>query len=91
MNIAERKKQLEEANDFINSGKKTGVNRKADRKPVRAKDNDQQSNEKKYLNCYLPTVLIRKIRIEAARITETGHPSHLVQRILEDYFNEQEN
>jgi hypothetical protein len=81
VNLADRKKKLDRAKGFITSGKK-----KDTRKQETVTAREKNPADKSYATYYLPRDLIRKIRWEAIKETDSGRPSHVVERILEDYF-----
>jgi hypothetical protein len=83
MNIADRKKKLEKAKGFIGGGKAVAGEPKKTSKPDRKKS----SANKAYATYYLPKSLIKKVRQEAVNETESGRPSHVVEQILETYFD----
>jgi len=82
VNLADRKKKLDKAKGFITSGKN-----KDTQKPETGTAREKNSADKSYATYYLPRELIKKIRLEAIKETDSGRPSHIVERILEDYFS----
>lgn len=82
MNLADRKKKLDKAKGFISSGKKEEKKKQKTGTAV-----EKNPADKCYATYYLPKELIKKIRMEAIKETDSGRPSHIVERILEDYFS----
>lgn len=93
MDLKDRQNQLKKAKGFIKQvapkqetpdEKKTPVKKS----PSRARKSDNV--KKKYATWYLPLELIQKVRVEAAKTTDSGRPAHLVEKILSEYFDAKE-
>lgn len=98
MNLKDRQEKLNKANAFIKGGKpiereqelKTVKKQEAPKPANAERKSKKESVKKKYATYYLPLELIQKVRVEAARTMDSGRGAHIVQRALEQYFENQE-